>query len=125
MVATDSSRRAHRTMPLHRLDVPAPRRLPFAIGTFDSIGPLSRAAYRAYQGKGADHTFRTPYYRHHELPVHYQQFNRAHARRCAAGEHVFARLKSWRLLRRARCSTGRIGRAVTAVHTLLYCGYSG
>ncbi|SES26941.1 AraC-type DNA-binding protein [Streptomyces qinglanensis] len=45
MVATDSSRRAHRTMPLHRLDVPAPRRLPFAIGTFDSIGPLSRAAY--------------------------------------------------------------------------------
>ncbi|NLU69371.1 AraC family transcriptional regulator [Streptomyces sp. HNM0574] len=32
-------------MPLHRLDVPEPHRLPFAIGTFDTIGPLSRAAF--------------------------------------------------------------------------------
>ncbi|WP_328824668.1 AraC family transcriptional regulator [Streptomyces sp. NHF165] len=40
-----SQRRRHRTMPLHRLDVPAPHVLPFAIGTFDTIGPLSRAAY--------------------------------------------------------------------------------
>ncbi|MEU3019554.1 AraC family transcriptional regulator [Nocardiopsis sp. NPDC007018] len=30
---------------LHRLEVPAPRHLPFAIGTFDTIGPLSRAAF--------------------------------------------------------------------------------
>ncbi|WP_431869874.1 AraC family transcriptional regulator [Nocardiopsis eucommiae] len=30
---------------LHRLEVPAPQHLPFAIGTFDSIGPLSRAAF--------------------------------------------------------------------------------
>ncbi|MEW2453501.1 helix-turn-helix domain-containing protein [Streptomyces albus] len=45
MAATRSSERWHRTMPLHRLDVPAPRVLPFAIGTFDTIGPLSRAAY--------------------------------------------------------------------------------
>lgn len=32
-------------VPLHRLDVPAPHLLPFAIGSFDSIGPLSRAAF--------------------------------------------------------------------------------
>ncbi|MFG2622475.1 AraC family transcriptional regulator [Streptomyces sp. NPDC048507] len=32
-------------LPLHRLDVPLPHLLPFAIGTFDSIGPLSRAAF--------------------------------------------------------------------------------
>lgn len=39
------SARWHRTMPLHRLDVPAPHVLPFAIGSFDSIGPLSRASF--------------------------------------------------------------------------------
>lgn len=32
-------------VPLHRLDVPAPRELPFATGSFDTIGPLSRAAF--------------------------------------------------------------------------------
>ncbi|NGO74053.1 AraC family ligand binding domain-containing protein, partial [Streptomyces boncukensis] len=32
-------------MPLHRLDVPAPQVLPFAMGSFDSIGPLSRAPF--------------------------------------------------------------------------------
>ncbi|MGK5629420.1 helix-turn-helix domain-containing protein [Streptomyces sp. URMC 123] len=30
---------------MHRLDVPAPHILPFAIGSFDSIGPLSRASF--------------------------------------------------------------------------------
>jgi AraC-like DNA-binding protein len=32
-------------MPLHRLEVPAPDVLPFAIGSFDAIGPLSRAPF--------------------------------------------------------------------------------
>lgn len=32
-------------VPLHRLDVPAPHLLPFAIGSFDTIGPLSRAGF--------------------------------------------------------------------------------
>ncbi|MEV7617611.1 helix-turn-helix domain-containing protein [Streptomyces sp. NPDC089799] len=32
-------------LPLHRLDVPLPHLLPFAIGTFDTIGPLSRASF--------------------------------------------------------------------------------
>ncbi|RSM92558.1 transposase family protein, partial [Streptomyces sp. WAC 01420] len=80
-------------------------------------------ADRAYQGAGA--TFRTPYYHHSEQPEHYQQFNRDHARLRAPGERAFARLKSWHIMRRARCSTRRISRTVQAIHTLLTCDYSG
>ncbi|MFD9903019.1 transposase family protein [Streptomyces sp. NPDC059063] len=80
-------------------------------------------ADRAYQGAGA--TFRTPYYRHREQPQRYQQSNHDHARLRAPGERAFAQLKAWRLLRRARCSTRRIGTIVQAVHTLLTCNYSG
>ncbi|MGW6413544.1 IS5/IS1182 family transposase, partial [Streptomyces vinaceus] len=43
----------------------------------------------------------------------------------APGERAFALLKSWRLLRRARCSTRRISTIIQTVHTLLTCGYSG
>lgn len=32
-------------VPLHRLDVPAPSILPFAVGSFDTIGPMSRADF--------------------------------------------------------------------------------
>ncbi|MFJ3219280.1 AraC family transcriptional regulator [Kitasatospora sp. NPDC086801] len=32
-------------LPLHRLQVPLPHLLPFAIGSFDTIGPLSRAGF--------------------------------------------------------------------------------
>lgn len=32
-------------LPLHRLEVRAPDALPFAVGTFDTIGPMSRAAF--------------------------------------------------------------------------------
>ncbi|MGW4897856.1 AraC family transcriptional regulator [Kitasatospora sp. NPDC004240] len=32
-------------LPLHRLEVPLPHVLPFAIGSFDTIGPLSRAGF--------------------------------------------------------------------------------
>lgn len=32
-------------LPLHRLEVPLPHLLPFAIGSFDTIGPLSRADF--------------------------------------------------------------------------------
>ena len=77
-------------------------------------------ADRAYQGAGA--TARTPYYGHRELPGHYQQYNHDHARLRAPGERAFAQLKSWRLLRRARCSTNRISHIIGAVPTLLICG---
>ncbi|MEU2718936.1 transposase family protein, partial [Streptomyces sp. NPDC007205] len=80
-------------------------------------------ADRAHQGAGA--TVRTPHYGHRELPEHYQQYNRDHARLRAPGERAFARLKSWRLLRQARRSTNRIGRVIAAVHTLLTCEYTG
>jgi hypothetical protein len=80
-------------------------------------------ADRAYQGAGA--TVRTPYKNHREQPARYQEFNRDHARLRAPGERASAQLKSWRLLRRARCSTRRIGTIVQAVHTLMTCSYSG
>lgn len=32
-------------LPMHRLEVPAPDALPFAMGTFDTIGPMSRASF--------------------------------------------------------------------------------
>lgn len=32
-------------LPLHRLEMPASARLPFAIGTFDTFGPLARATF--------------------------------------------------------------------------------
>ncbi|WP_308460890.1 transposase family protein [Streptomyces finlayi] len=97
-----------------------------ACSRWASAGPTGRAcglADRAYQGAGA--TVRTPYYHHREQPDHYQQFNRDHARLRAPGERAFAQLKSWRLLRRARCSTRRISTIVQAIHTLLICNYSG
>ncbi|MFJ9752794.1 transposase family protein, partial [Streptomyces chartreusis] len=80
-------------------------------------------ADRAYQGAGA--TVRTPYYHHREQPEHYQQFKRDHTRLRAPGERAFAQLKSWRILRRARCSTNRVSRIVAAIHTLLTCEASG
>lgn len=32
-------------VPLHRLEVPAPQQLPFAMGSFDAVGPMSRASF--------------------------------------------------------------------------------
>lgn len=32
-------------LPMHRLEVPVPSTLPFAVGTFDTIGPMSRASF--------------------------------------------------------------------------------
>ncbi|MEU0213382.1 IS5/IS1182 family transposase, partial [Streptomyces canus] len=43
----------------------------------------------------------------------------------APGERAFAQLKTWRIMRRARCSTRRISRTVQAIHTLLTCSHSG
>ncbi|RPK83904.1 hypothetical protein EES45_05580 [Streptomyces sp. ADI97-07] len=80
-------------------------------------------ADRAHQGAGV--TFRTPYHQHREQPEHCQQCNRDHARLRAPGERACAQLKAWRLLRRARCSTRRIGTIVQAVHTLLTSDYRG
>lgn len=32
-------------LPMHRLEVPMPNALPFAVGTFDAMGPMSRASF--------------------------------------------------------------------------------
>ncbi|WP_190212370.1 helix-turn-helix domain-containing protein [Kitasatospora indigofera] len=40
-----AGRRSQEAVPRHDLEVPSPHVLPFAIGTFDTIGPLSRAAF--------------------------------------------------------------------------------
>ncbi|MER7752473.1 helix-turn-helix domain-containing protein [Kitasatospora sp. NPDC097643] len=42
---TTPTPRAVPDLPLHRLQVPLPHLLPFAIGGFDTIGPLSRAGF--------------------------------------------------------------------------------
>ncbi|WP_285740693.1 transposase family protein [Kitasatospora phosalacinea] len=74
-------------------------------------------ADRAYRGAGA--TFRTPHYNHHELPEHYQQYNRDHARLRTPGERAFAQLKAWKVFGKTRCTTNRISRLIAAVHTLM------
>jgi hypothetical protein len=67
--------------------------------------------------RGAGSTARTSSYGR-DLPEKYAQFNRDHARLRAPGERAFARLKQGKILRKARCSTNRIGigRTVAAVH---------
>jgi len=47
-----------------------------------------------------------------------QAVNRSHAKICALVEQAMATLKSWRLLRKFRCSTTRITALVQAVLTL-------
>ncbi|MET8249476.1 transposase family protein [Streptomyces sp. NPDC005202] len=79
-------------------------------------------ADKGYQG--AHGTVRTPY-KGRDLPQQYRQFNRDHARLRAPGERAFARLKQWRILRKARCSTSRIGRTVAAVHAIEIAWRSG
>ncbi|WP_093852421.1 transposase family protein [Streptomyces pini] len=73
----------------------------------------------------ADEPYYSQKHRHHDLPEHYQQYNRNHARLRAPGERAFARLKQWQILRKARCSTNRIGRTVAAVHAIEIAWRSG
>ncbi|MER5885747.1 AraC family transcriptional regulator [Streptomyces sp. NPDC001941] len=57
--------------PMHRLDVPMPNALPFAIGTFDSIGPMSRADFPHR------HTFYEIVYVTHGAGTHVRDLERA------------------------------------------------
>jgi DDE superfamily endonuclease len=47
-----------------------------------------------------------------------QAVNRSHAKIRALGEQAIANLKTWRLLRKLRCSTTRITSLVQAILTL-------
>ncbi|MGA5898124.1 transposase family protein [Streptomyces venetus] len=74
-------------------------------------------ADKAYQGAG--HVVRVPYRRRWDkLSEGQKAVNRAHAKTRALGEQAMATLKTWRLLRKLRCSTTRITDLVKAVLTL-------
>jgi hypothetical protein len=74
-------------------------------------------ADKGYQGAGG--TVRLPYRgRWDSLSAGQQAVNRSHAKVRALVEPTIATLKSWRLLRKLRCSTTRITSLVQAVLTL-------
>lgn len=74
-------------------------------------------ADKGYQGAGG--TVRVPYRgRWDTLSAGQQAVNVSHARIRALGEQAMATLKTWRLLRKLRCSTTRITNLVKAVLTL-------
>ncbi|MGB8938794.1 MAG: IS5 family transposase [Streptomyces sp.] len=74
-------------------------------------------ADKGYQGAGG--TVRLPYRgRWDRLSAGQQAVNRSHAKVRALVEQAIATLKSWRLLRKLRCSTSRITSLVQAVLTL-------
>jgi len=74
-------------------------------------------ADKGYQGAGS--TVRLPYRgRWDSLSTGQQAVNRAHAKVRALVERAIATLKSWRLLRKLRCSTTRITSLVQAVLVL-------
>ncbi len=69
--------------------------------------------------RGAAGTVRIPYWgRWDTLSADQQAVNRSHAKIRALVEQAMATLKSWRLLRKLRCSTTRITNLVQAVLTL-------
>ncbi|RZU37609.1 DDE superfamily endonuclease [Streptomyces sp. BK022] len=74
-------------------------------------------ADRGYRGAGG--TVRIPCWgRWETLSTGQQAVNRSHAKIRALVEQAVATLKSWRLLRKLRCSTTRITSLVQAVLTL-------
>ncbi|MEU5274788.1 transposase family protein [Streptomyces asoensis] len=93
-----------------------------AARTHSVIDALAKAgvacwADKAYQGAGG--TVRVPYRgRWDTLSVGQQAVNRSHAKIRALGQQAMATIKSWRMLRKLRCSTNRITDLVKAVLTL-------
>ncbi|MEU0738718.1 transposase family protein, partial [Streptomyces sp. NPDC006134] len=74
-------------------------------------------ADKGYQGAGA--TVRVPYRgRWEKLSEGQHAVNISHAKIRALGEQAMATLKSWRLLRKLRCSTTRITDLVKAALAL-------
>lgn len=59
----------------------------------------------------------TPY-KGRNKPQSQKDANRAHARLRGPGERANAQLKSWRILRKLRCSPHRTGRLAKAIHVL-------
>jgi hypothetical protein len=88
-------------------------------GIVDALAEAGLACWadKAYQGAGG--TVRVPFRgRWDRLSAGQCAANAAHARIRALGEQAMATLKTWRLLRKLRCSTARITSHVQAVLTL-------
>lgn len=73
-------------------------------------------ADRAYQGIGTDPVI-TPY-KGRNKPEGQKRANRSHARLPRPGERANAQPKSWRSLRRSRCSPSKAGHLVKAIEVL-------
>lgn len=73
-------------------------------------------ADKAYQGAGASVVI-TPY-KGKDKPESQKQANRAHAKLRGPGERANAQLKSWRILRKLRCSPSKAGHLVKAIAVL-------
>ncbi len=93
-----------------------------AARTHGVIEALAEAGARCWADKGyqgADGTVRVPYRgRWDKLSAGQKAVNVSHARIRAVGEQAMTTLKSWRLLRKLRCSTTRITDLVKAVLAL-------
>ncbi len=93
-----------------------------AARTHHIIDALAEAGVRCWADKGyqgAGGTVRVPYRgRWDKLSAGQRAVNVSHAKIRAVGERAMATLKSWRLLRKLRCSTTRITDVVKAVLAL-------
>ena len=93
-----------------------------AARTHGIIDALEEAGVECWADKGyrgAGGTIRLLYWgRWEALSAGQQAVNRSHARIRALVEQAMATLKTWRLLRKLRCSTTRITSLVQAVLTL-------
>jgi hypothetical protein len=76
---------------------------------------LGDKGYHSYDQ--TDQQVRTPY-KGRNKPESQKEVNRAHARLRGPGERANAQLKTWRVLRKLRCSPHRAGRLAKAIHLL-------
>ncbi|GGU57755.1 IS5 family transposase [Streptomyces daghestanicus] len=88
-------------------------------GIVDALAEAGIACWADKGYRGARGTVRTPCWgRWETLSTGQQAVNRSHAKIRALVEQAMATLKSWRLLRKIRCSTTRITSLIQAVLTL-------
>jgi hypothetical protein len=90
-----------------------------AHGLLDALDTTGVICWADMAYQGAAHVVRVPYRRRRDkLSAGQKAVNRAHAKIRALGEQAMATLKTWRLLRKLRCSTTRVTDLVKAVLTL-------
>jgi hypothetical protein len=88
-------------------------------GIIDALSDAGIPCWADKEYRGAGGTVRVPYRgRWENLSKGQQAVNRSHAKIRALVEQAIATLKSWRLLRKLRCSTTRITVLVQTVLSL-------